>query len=71
MPRSPTPCKAVFDLRIEAGGPPTGHLKDCEDGVHYATFACRCRTSKPGRAFHDSVVEVKRSRRALRGPFSI
>src|SRR5258705_13200540 len=29
----------VLNIEVEAGVPTTGHLEDCEDGVHYATFA--------------------------------
>ena len=29
----------VVDLEIEAGVPPSGHLEDLKDGLHYATFA--------------------------------
>ena len=29
----------VVDLEVEAGVPPSGHLEDLKDGLHYATFA--------------------------------
>src|SRR6266851_6617493 len=31
--------RRIVDLEMEAGVPPTGHLDNCEDGLHYATFA--------------------------------